>query len=61
MNGTNPVVFRRTLAGLREAGFVRSEKGHGGGWMLAKPLAKVSLLDVQSHSVTPRRKGRWAP
>jgi DNA-binding IscR family transcriptional regulator len=46
MNGTNPVVVRRTLAGLREAGFVRSEKGHGGGWMLAKPLEKVSLLDV---------------
>jgi DNA-binding IscR family transcriptional regulator len=46
MNGTHPVVVRRTLAGLREAGFVRSEKGHGGGWLLAKPLEKVSLLDV---------------
>lgn len=46
MYGTNPVVVRRTLAGLREAGFVRSEKGHGGGWELAKPLARVSLLDV---------------
>ena len=46
MNGTNPVVVRRTLAGLRQAGFVTSEKGHGGGWLLAKPLQKVSLLDV---------------
>jgi DNA-binding IscR family transcriptional regulator len=46
MNGTNPVVVRRTLAGLREAGFVRSEKGHRGGWTLAKPLEHVSLLDV---------------
>jgi DNA-binding IscR family transcriptional regulator len=46
MNGTHPVVVRRTLAGLRQAGFVRSEKGHGGGWLLAKPLAQVSLLDV---------------
>jgi DNA-binding IscR family transcriptional regulator len=27
---TNPVVVRRTMAGLREAGFVRSEKGHAG-------------------------------
>lgn len=48
MNGTNPVVVRRTLGGLRDAGFVRSEKGHGGGWLLAKPLAKVSLLDVHA-------------
>jgi DNA-binding IscR family transcriptional regulator len=31
MLGTNPVVVRRTLAGLRDAGYVRSDKGHGGG------------------------------
>jgi Rrf2 family protein len=43
---TNPVVVRRTMAGLREAGYVRSEKGHGGGWTLARDLAEVSLLDV---------------
>jgi DNA-binding IscR family transcriptional regulator len=29
---TNPVVLRRLMAGLRDAGFVTSEKGHGGGW-----------------------------
>ena len=29
---TNPVVIRRILGGLREQGYVRSEKGHGGGW-----------------------------
>lgn len=29
MLGTNPVVVRRTMAGLREAGYVKSEKGHG--------------------------------
>ena len=28
--GTNPVVLRRVLAGLRDQGLVRSEKGHGG-------------------------------
>lgn len=44
--GTNAAVFRRTMAGLREAGYVRSEKGHGGGWTLAKPLTEISLLDV---------------
>lgn len=44
--GTNPAVFRRTMAGLREAGFVRSEKGHGGGWRLARPLRQITLLAV---------------
>ena len=29
---SNPVVVRRIMAGLRDAGYVRSEKGHGGGW-----------------------------
>jgi len=44
--GTNPAVFRRTMAGLREAGYVSAEKGHGGGWLLARPLDEISLLDV---------------
>ena len=44
--GTNPAVFRRTMAGLREAGLVHSCKGHGGGWQLARPLCQITLLDV---------------
>lgn len=44
--GTNPAVFRRTMAGLREAGYVKSGKGHGGGWQLARPLDKITLLAV---------------
>ncbi|WP_407353186.1 Rrf2 family transcriptional regulator [Luteimonas sp. R10] len=43
---TNPVVIRRVMAGLREQGYVRSEKGHGGGWTLACDLSKVTLRDV---------------
>lgn len=43
---TNPVVIRRVMAGLREQGYVRSEKGHGGGWVLACDLAQVTLRDV---------------
>jgi Rrf2 family protein len=45
---TNPVVIRRIMAGLREAGYVRSEKGHGGGWTLARDLSKVTLRDIYS-------------
>lgn len=44
--GANPVVVRRTLAGLREAGLVRSEKGHNGGWTIACDLGSVTLRDV---------------
>ena len=44
--GTNPAVFRRTMAGLRKAGYVHSGKGHGGGWQLARPLQQISLLAV---------------
>ncbi len=43
---TNPVVLRRTMAGLRDRGFVRSEKGHGGGWSIACDLSHVTLLDI---------------
>ncbi|RIK42355.1 MAG: transcriptional regulator [Chloroflexi bacterium] len=43
---TNPVVVRRSLAGLREAGIVTSTKGHGGGWLVARPPAEVSLREV---------------
>jgi Rrf2 family protein len=43
---TNPVVIRRTLAGLREAGIVASVKGHGGGWTIARPATAISLREV---------------
>jgi Rrf2 family protein len=44
--GTNAVVIRRTLAGLREAGLVVSTAGHGGGWRLARDPADISLGEV---------------
>lgn len=54
MLGTNAVVVRRTMAGLRDAGYVRSEKGHGGGWAIATDLEMVSLLDVHRAVGGPR-------
>lgn len=50
---TNPVVIRRTMAGLRDRGFVRSEKGHGGGWTLACDLAGVTLRDIYDALGSP--------
>jgi DNA-binding IscR family transcriptional regulator len=43
---TNPVVVRRIMAGLRDHGYVRSEKGHGGGWTIACDFRTVTLRDV---------------
>jgi len=44
--GTNPVVVRRVLGKLRVAGLLSSEKGHTGGWRLAKSADKITLADV---------------
>ena len=43
---TNPVVIRRIMAGLRDRGYVRSEKGHGGGWTIACDFGAVTLRDI---------------
>ena len=50
---TNPVVVRRLMAGLRQAGFVSSAKGHGGGWLLSCPLTKVTLADIHAAVGAP--------
>ncbi|RYY79223.1 MAG: Rrf2 family transcriptional regulator [Moraxellaceae bacterium] len=51
---TNPVVVRRTMAGLKKAGYVYSEKGHGGGWRIACALKDISLLDIHQAVGGPR-------
>lgn len=50
---TNPVVIRRNMAGLRKHGYVRSEKGHGGGWTLACDLSVVTLRDIYKALGSP--------
>jgi len=40
------VVIRRLLARLREAGFVGSQGGPGGGWHLLRAPGKVTLRDI---------------
>ena len=50
---TNPVVIRRIMAGLRDEGYVQSEKGNGGGWTLACNLSDVTLRDIYAALGSP--------
>lgn len=42
----NPVVVRRTMAFLREAGMVGSTPGRAGGWVLTADLGDISLRQL---------------
>jgi Rrf2 family protein len=50
---TNPVVIRRLLGSLREAGIVESKTGVGGGWSLLVAPERITLLDIL-RAVEPR-------
>ena len=47
---TNPVVIRRSLGELRQAGLVEVRHGAGAGWSLAWDPEEITLLDVY-HAV----------
>lgn len=44
--GTNPVVVRRMMSGLRGRKYVKSINGIGGGWLLNCRLEDITLLNV---------------
>ncbi|MGN9787901.1 Rrf2 family transcriptional regulator [Nonomuraea sp. ZG12] len=43
---TNPVIIRRCLGQLKDAGLVTVTHGRGGGWNLARAAQDITLLDV---------------
>lgn len=53
MLGTNPVVVRRTMAPLKQAGLVTSDGGAGGGWSLARAIDGVTVRDVYEALGSP--------
>jgi Rrf2 family protein len=61
MLGMNPSLVRRTMGGLRKAGFVGSTKGHGGGWFLEKSLSEISMVDVYEALGKPKLFALGAP
>ena len=46
-------VIRRTLSGLRQKGYIKSDKGHGGGWQINCDLRDVTLYDVYISVSSP--------
>lgn len=57
---TNPVVVRRTMAGLRDAGHVVSTGGRGGGWSLGPDFATLTVADVY-RAMAPARPFSFGP
>ncbi len=53
MLGTNPVVIRRMMAGLKSQGYVQAARGPGGGWRLARRLDEITVFDVYEALGSP--------
>lgn len=63
---TNPVVIRRLLGDLRQAGLVESRRGAGAGWRLTRSPESINLAEVYQaveegplfalHPATPNQK-----
>jgi DNA-binding IscR family transcriptional regulator len=50
---TNAVVIRCMMVALRDHGYVRSEKGHDGGWILACEFSTVTLRNIYLALCSP--------
>lgn len=57
---TNPVVIRRCLGELRDAGLVESVRGRSGGWVLTCDAGEITLLDVYRATGAERIFGMHA-
>ncbi|MEJ3659283.1 Rrf2 family transcriptional regulator [Actinomycetes bacterium KLBMP 9759] len=44
----HPVLVRRVLAPLREAGLVTAGRGPGSGWRLGRPAERITLREVHA-------------
>ena len=61
--GTNPVVLRRVLSKLKHAGLVRTQRGAGGGSVLARKSSEINLRQAyeavadQSKLLLPQHPG----
>lgn len=53
MLNTDPAFVRRTMAGLRDRGWVSSSRGQGGGWRLEVPLSSITLLALYEALGSP--------
>ena len=54
MLAMNASQVRRMMSGLRKAGLVSSTKGHGGGWVLERPMTEISLADIYEALGAPQ-------
>lgn len=43
---TNPALVRKEISNLRNHGLIESKEGKGGGYMLGKPAANITLAEV---------------
>lgn len=43
---SNPALLRRALGPLRRAGILRTSRGRGAGWSLARPAGRIRLDEV---------------
>jgi Rrf2 family protein len=63
--GANPVVVRRVLASLAEAGLIQTRAGSSGGAWLARPAAKIRVSEIyaameEAPAIGFRKKGNAA-